>query len=61
LRALTARLLQSQGDERRHVSRELHDDVSQRMAKLQFDVEILEQKPPADAKDLKRRLLVSVS
>jgi two-component system CheB/CheR fusion protein len=57
LRALTARLLQSQGDERRHVSRELHDDVSQRMAKLQFDVEILEQKLPADAKDLKRRLL----
>jgi two-component system CheB/CheR fusion protein len=57
LRALTARLLQSQGDERRHVSRELHDDVSQRMAKLQFDVERLEQKLPADSKEVKRRLL----
>ena len=57
LRALTAQLLQSQGEERRHVSRELHDDVSQRMAKLQFDVERLEQKLPADSKEVKRRLL----
>jgi two-component system CheB/CheR fusion protein len=57
LRALTARLLQSQGEERRHVSRELHDDVSQRMAKLQFDLERLEQKLPADSKEVKRRLL----
>jgi signal transduction histidine kinase len=48
LRALAANLLQSQGDERRRLSRELHDDLSQKVAKLQFDVETLEQELPSD-------------
>ena len=46
LRHLSASLMNAQDAERRRVSRELHDDLSQRVAKLQFDIEILEQKLP---------------
>ena len=56
LRALAAKLMQTQAEERRRVSRELHDDLSQKIAKLQFDVETLEQHPPPDLKSMKRRL-----
>jgi two-component system, chemotaxis family, CheB/CheR fusion protein len=58
LRALAAQLLQTQAEERRRVSRELHDDLSQKMAKLQFDVEMLEQHLPPDQKDMKKQLLI---
>ena len=37
LRALTSNLINSQEDERRHLARELHDDVSQRLALLDMD------------------------
>jgi signal transduction histidine kinase len=57
LRALAASLLNTQEEERRRVSRELHDELSQRMAKLQFDVERLEQQLPADADDVRKGLL----
>jgi len=57
LRALAASLLNSQGEERRRVSRELHDDLSQQLAKLQFDVETLEQRLPPDLTDAKIRLM----
>jgi two-component system CheB/CheR fusion protein len=57
LRALTAGLINTQEEERRRVSRELHDDLSQKVAKLQFDVETLEQQLPPDLMDGKRRLL----
>ena len=56
LRALTASLLHSQEEERRRVSRELHDELSQKMAKLQFDIETLEQQAPAGQKRLKENL-----
>jgi two-component system CheB/CheR fusion protein len=56
LRALTAGLLNAQEEERRRVSRELHDDLSQKVAKLQFDVETLEQQLPPNLMDGKRRL-----
>lgn len=58
LRALTAKLLKTQAEERCRVSRELHDDLSQKMAKLQFDVETLEQHLPPDQKEMKKRLLI---
>ena len=44
LRELAASLLNAQESERRRISRELHDDLSQKLAKLQFDIETLEQK-----------------
>jgi two-component system CheB/CheR fusion protein len=58
LRALTARLLQTQAEERRRVSRELHDDLSQKIAKLQFDIETLGQHLPPDPKKMKKQLLI---
>ncbi len=39
LRALAARLFTSQEEERRRVARELHDDVGQRLALLQMNIE----------------------
>jgi signal transduction histidine kinase len=57
LRALTAKLMQTQAEERRRVSRELHDDLSQKTAKLQFDIETLEQNLPPDPEGVKKRLL----
>ncbi len=56
LRALSADLLNSQGDERRRISRELHDDLSQKLAKLQFDLERFAQHPPSDLKEIRKRL-----
>jgi signal transduction histidine kinase len=57
LRALAAKLIQAQAEERQRVSRELHDDLSQKIAKLQFDVETLEQHLPPDPKEGRKRLL----
>ena len=57
LRALAASLLNTQEEERRRVSRELHDDLSQKLAKLQFDVETLEQQLPAKVDNVKKGLL----
>jgi two-component system CheB/CheR fusion protein len=56
LRQLTASLMNAQDAERRRVSRELHDDLSQKVAKLQFDIDTLEQKLPADLVEVKQRL-----
>jgi len=58
LRALSAMLMHTQGEERRRVSRELHDDLSQKIAKLQFDLERLGQHLPPDLKEMKKRLLI---
>ena len=60
LRHLTASLLHAQDEERRRVSRELHDDMSQRVAKLQFDIELLEQKVPFSNLDDAREKLRAV-
>ena len=46
LHDLTAKLIKAQEDERQRIARELHDDVSQRMAALVLDVVSLEQQPP---------------
>jgi len=43
LRALAARLLATQEEERRRVSRELHDDLNQKLAMLEVDAERLGQ------------------
>jgi signal transduction histidine kinase len=44
LRALADRLLVVQEEERRRISRELHDDINQRLAMLAVEVEVLEQR-----------------
>jgi PAS domain S-box-containing protein len=45
LQGLTAKLIKAQEDERQRIARELHDDVSQRLAALVLDVVSLEQQP----------------
>ena len=57
LRALTGSLLHAQEEERRRVSRELHDDVSQDVVKLQFDIEALERSLPPDRTTEKQGLM----
>lgn len=46
LRALTARLLTAQEEERRRVSRDLHDDINQRLAMLVVELEGVNQAHP---------------
>jgi two-component system CheB/CheR fusion protein len=47
LRALTANLLTVQEEERERISRELHDDLNQRLAMLTVEIEALEQRLPS--------------
>jgi signal transduction histidine kinase len=46
LQDLTSKLFTAQESERQRIARELHDDVSQRLAALVLDVASLEQQPP---------------
>ncbi len=43
LRQLTSQLLRVQEEERQRISRDLHDDINQRLALLAVDIEALEQ------------------
>jgi signal transduction histidine kinase len=43
---LTGRLLQAQETERRRIARELHDDLSQRLALLCVQLDLVSQRPP---------------
>ncbi|HEX5271566.1 MAG TPA: PAS domain-containing sensor histidine kinase [Gemmataceae bacterium] len=54
LRALTGQLLQAQETERRRVARELHDALSQRLALLAVELDLLARRPP----DEEARLVV---
>jgi len=51
LRAVTARLFRIQEDERAQISRDLHDDVGQRVALLQISIETLWQRLPPEFRD----------
>ena len=48
LRALAASLLTAQEDERRRISRDLHDDIAQRLGMLQLQVEQLRRTLPPE-------------
>ena len=56
LRALAGRLLHSQDEERRRLSRELHDDLSQNVTALQFDIEALMKTLPSTVECGKEKL-----
>ena len=56
LQALAGRLLTAQDDERRRISRELHDDVNQRLAMLTLDVESLQAGVPRSPRATAERL-----
>ncbi len=51
---LSGRLIQAQEDERRRIARELHDDVSQRLALLSIDLDLLGASVPSP-EDLRER------
>jgi PAS domain S-box-containing protein len=56
LKLLTARLLEAQEIERRRVARELHDDVSQSLALLSMEMELLAAAPPKSAAETADRV-----
>lgn len=56
LRSLAARLFTSQEEERRRVARELHDDIGQKLAVLEIEIERLRQGLDSDPAELDRRL-----
>jgi two-component system CheB/CheR fusion protein len=56
LRALAGRLFTSQEEERRRVARELHDDITQRLAHLQIEIEGIQQNPPESREEVARRM-----
>ncbi len=51
IRDLGARLLKAQDDERSHLARELHDDISQQMALLEIDLELLSAGTEGNARE----------
>lgn len=59
LQSLTGRLLHAQDEERRRLSRELHDDLSQNIVALQLDVELLAKRLPPDL-DKERKKLAAI-
>lgn len=53
---LAGRLIVVQDEERRLIARDLHDDLGQRLAVLNMDVNGLTVSPPGDAADLRGRV-----
>jgi PAS domain S-box-containing protein len=56
LRSLAARLINAQEEERKRISRELHDDLSQKLALLAFDAGSLVLAPPPSVEEMKEPL-----
>ncbi len=57
LRDLSARLMMAQEQERSWLARELHDDLSQKLALLAVELEQLGQKPPSSPAEIRSRTL----
>ena len=53
---LSGRLINAQEDERMRIARELHDDLSQSLALLAVELDILGQQPPATSSEIHARL-----
>ena len=56
LRGLAARLLTAQEEERRRISRDLHDDINQRLAMMVVELETLDRLLPTDCQHIGTRL-----
>lgn len=56
LRGLTARLLTAQEEERRRISRDLHDDITQRLAMIVVELETLDRALPPESEAIGTRL-----
>jgi len=56
LRALTAGLVEGQEEERRRISQELHDDISQNLAAVAMQMEVLHRDQGISPEELQRRL-----
>ena len=56
LRALAGRLINAEEEERKRISRELHDDLSQKLALLAFDTGSLVLAPPPSLDEMKEHL-----
>jgi len=56
LRTLTAGLVEAQEEERRRVSQELHDDISQRLTALAIQLEVLQQARGISSEELHGKL-----
>ncbi len=53
---LARRVLDAQEDERRRISRELHDDTGQALTALRISLGLLADEPPSDVEALRREL-----
>ncbi len=53
LRALAGQLLTAQEEDRRRISRDLHDDINQRLAMLSMDLRRMEKDPLSDPEHLR--------
>jgi signal transduction histidine kinase/ligand-binding sensor domain-containing protein len=56
IRDLGGRLINAQEDARRQIARDLHDDLSQRLALLSVGLEMCGQKPPVEPKAMAERM-----
>jgi PAS domain S-box-containing protein len=56
LLGLSGRLISMQEEERSYIARELHDDVSQRLALLSIELEQVDQSPPSSKAELHKKL-----
>jgi PAS domain S-box-containing protein len=54
--SLSGRLIDMQEAERKRLARELHDDLSQNLALLAVELDILGQKPPIASSDVSKRM-----
>jgi signal transduction histidine kinase len=57
IRDLGSRLLHAQDSERSHIARELHDDISQQVALLSIDLELLSSSVPRESEALADEVL----
>jgi len=56
LQALAGKLISIQEEERKRISRDLHDDTNQKLAMIAVQVENLEQRLPLPVEDLQKKL-----